>query len=315
MTMFSIQAVEDLEEALRVQFGELPSQTRTEHVDDLIDSHRRGRIQLTPFGATDERKSLIAVQTFALQRDGTSHVYPVAFSREFKSNDGSAIDDRQRQQIVAQLFTKLEEQFNESNAWIAQSMLKRSQRTASAELTEHGFPLLTDLLFMELSFDEQSARCAVDPQELGLTRVAFESNLEDRFARLLETTYVESTDCPELNGRRSGLQALASHKLSGDFSSELWSLFERDGEDIGVLLLSEHGSGVCEIVYLGLAAASRRQGYGSSILDWGLSSAAKNGNESVMLGVDVRNHAAIKMYQQAGFQQFDRRIVHARFRL
>jgi GNAT superfamily N-acetyltransferase len=311
--MYFVSRTTDLHEALLVQFASIPDESRTEHIVDLVESHRVGQLDVCCFAARSRDHELLAVQTLVLQKDGTAHVYPVSFSQPDVLSDRSLEDDL-RSEIVVELFKHIDLRFIESDAWIAQALIPAVHRSECHTLVENGYPHLTDLLFMECPLDEPRPTRTDHLETKGLSRVPYEPELESRFADLLEATYVQSADCPELNGRRTSLQALQSHKLSGKFSPLLWNLFQQDGLDVGVSLLSEHGSGVCEIVYFGLVPTTRRQGLGHIILEWNLDLAADNGNESVMLGVDVRNNGAIKMYSKAGFQEFDRRIVHARFR-
>lgn len=321
--MFSICSAPDLELALHVQFGSMPAESRNEHVADLIDSKRRGRLDLTCFAAMSDDDRLQAVQLFVLQRDGTSHAYPVVFARsDGASSRPLAVADRR--EIVTALFAAIDTRFVESHAWIAQSLLATNRKRARQEFSRHGYGYLTDLVFMELAFDETTRLELSGLEGNRLERLSYDESRKDRFAKLLEASYVDSTDCPELNGRRNGVQALESHKLSGEFSPEHWNLFVLDGQDVGILLQSEHvgsggndhgnGGGVCEVVYLGLIPSARRKGLGRAILDFGLCQAKAAGCESVMLGVDVRNRAAINMYEHVGFAEFDRRVVHARFR-
>jgi ribosomal protein S18 acetylase RimI-like enzyme len=359
--MISIRSAPDLVQALHIQFRELPSNARHDHVHDLIDSARRSRIELSCFAAVCiehgakgrpdntvciehgargrpdktvgiehgargrpdktvcEQERIVAVQSFVLQRDGTSHVYPVVFT-DGESEGTATADGVNRDEVVEGLFNAIDKRFVDSNAWIAQSLLRSVQTNSGQELSQHGYPHLTDLLFMELTLDEDSewsGGVAVDQESfetLQLETVEYSSSRNDRFAKLLDQTYIGSADCPELNGRRSGQHALESHKLSGEFSEDMWQVIVHDQQDVGVILLSEHGAGVCEIVYLALIPSARRKGWGRAMLNWGLERAHQNGNESVMLGVDVRNRPAIQMYEQAGFREFDHRIVHARFR-
>jgi ribosomal protein S18 acetylase RimI-like enzyme len=310
--MFSVCSAPDLVQALHVQFRELDDNSRSEHVNDLLESARRSRVELSCFVALCESETFIAVQSFVLQKDGTAHVYPVVFDEAQLASP--ELEEQDRREIANALFSAIDTCFVESDAWIVQSLLRAEQQQACQELSTHGYPHLTDLMFLELDLDEREPSQRGTLEDYGLDRVEYAPDLNGRFASFLEASYVDSADCPELNGRRTGAQALESHRLSGEFSPSMWQLFTHENRDVGVLLLSEHGSGVCEIVYLALIPSVRRCGWGRAILDWGLQQAKTNGNESVMLGVDVRNRAGLQLYENAGFHQFDHRIVHARFR-
>lgn len=220
------------------------------------------------------------------------------------------------------LLADLRADFDDGNGWIAQSLLPGEKAGDAAILGECGFPELTNLSFM--TRDADHGLPDIPPGDW-----AFEHWTEEnatRFAAAIEKTYDGTRDCHELNGCRTGEQALTSHKLSGVFQPKLWRVYSENGDDVGIALLSPHRNDpdsrslepseqrVWEIVYLGVATSHRNRGLGKRMLADLLQLACDGGADEVMLGVDIRNGPALQLYRAFGFREFDQRAVHARLR-
>ncbi len=129
---------------------------------------------------------------------------------------------------------------------------------------------------------------------------------------MLEATYEDSLDMPELEGIRSLDDIMASHQAGGRFVADRWQVGRLAGEPdaAAVLLLSEiPDRDAWEVAYLGLTPPARRRGLGRVILAHALELAAPF-VPRLELAVDVRNRPATLLYQHAGFVPFDHRAVH-----
>ena len=83
-----------------------------------------------------------------------------------------------------------------------------------------------------------------------------------RFGELLLRTYVDSLDCPQLNGVRQTADVLAGYREQGLFSPERWFFIQHEDHDVGALILTEHAdTGNWELVYMGLVAEARGAGW------------------------------------------------------
>ena len=127
-----------------------------------------------------------------------------------------------------------------------------------------------------------------------------------QWSRLVESTYAETLDVPELNGRRNIDHTLAGYASTIAGIPKTWWLVQCDGKNIGCLLLSPTGDRYCELTYLGLVPAWRGQGISKVIMNFVRDWALKRGIEGINLAVDLRNTPAIRLYQSCGFmtQQF-----------
>jgi RimJ/RimL family protein N-acetyltransferase len=136
---------------------------------------------------------------------------------------------------------------------------------------------------------------------------------EARFAALLQETYRESGDCPELNGLRPIEDVLAAHRAAGRFDPRLWQIAEVGGADAGCVLLSRLADPrVAELSYMGVHPAHRRKGVGTLLLRRALELCRGAQIERVTLVVDDRNAAARAMYARAGWAPYTAREAYVR---
>lgn len=298
-----------LEEALQLQLQALADQERSERIQQLFDSSQRQIVTLDECLVCCEGDRVAGVLLLVSQTDGTIYVWPA------ETLDGLSPDVAT--EIRRRLYEEAARVVDAPEIWIGQSLLEVDQIEQSRELSEHGFPRLTDLIFMNHSVEASTLAdfgritdCALWDSEPFNEPV----NGAD-FARLVELTYESTCDCPELNGTRDGWQSLESHRQAGAYDPECWRLFRHNGRPAGVLLLTGHPpESVWEVVYFGVAPEFRGNGFGRRILEAGIELARENGIQEIVLAVDMRNTPAIRLYGQLKFQQFDRRIVHARLR-
>jgi len=134
---------------------------------------------------------------------------------------------------------------------------------------------------------------------------------EANFLTLLESTFQESLDCPELNNLRSIRDVLDSFLLGRRFSElKNWRVAWEGRRMIGCLILEEHENSVSEIVYMGLAPSARHRGMGKQLVGQAVERALSQGLSGVALAVDMRNVPAIKTYVRCGFRPLRRLKVY-----
>ncbi len=137
----------------------------------------------------------------------------------------------------------------------------------------------------------------------------------ERLGELLLRTYQDSRDCPQLNGVRTSSDVLEGYREQGTFAPERWFIVQREGRDVGTLILTNHEYfGNWELVYMGLVPETRGAGLGRQILDFALWQARLGGAQRLVLAVDEANQYAREMYERAGFVAWDYRTVYARLR-
>lgn len=160
---------------------------------------------------------------------------------------------------------------------------------------------------------------AADRQVFPTTRPSSELTFEpyadaahDRLAKILEFTYLDTLDCPELNGVRSTTDTIAGYRATGEFRPEAWSLVQHQGEDIGCVLVAHHHPWMAELIYMGLVPSARGRGWGKVLTNWALWTAQQLNCAVLSVAVDGRNTPARRAYEQAQFAPFDQRRVMLR---
>ena len=267
-TMDIVPAAHDqVEAALGLLFGRLSAHDRKNSVADVLRALRSGRIARHGLFVALIDGVPIGSVLYLMQHERTAFVWP------------PGVSDRGRGEEVADaLLSRLISEIEQADAWIGQCLIDPVWKWEREKLVRNRFAHLTDLRFMVCPFDEVPpprghASSDQDPLETEI----YQPGVNDtRFARLLEQTYVETRDCPELQGRRTGEQALASHRMSGEFDPSRWTLFRWHGKDAGVLLLNDHPEqNAWEVVYTGVAPNSRGNGIGRRMLAHGLTEAPR----------------------------------------
>lgn len=303
-------AGELLEEALRLQLQAFTADERRERMQQLLDSARDGIVSLENCLVCRRGDRLDGVLLLVSQTDGTIYVWPAETAGGLHPDDDI--------EIRRCLYERARAVVDAPEIWIGQSLLETDQLGQSRELTANGFPHLTDLVFMNHSVKpegDQSDKIASSVPPVWHSEPYDEASNASEFASLVEQTYENTCDCPELNGTRNGWESLDSHRQAGSYNPDRWRLFRHDGKPAGLLLLNEHPpEAVWEIVYFGVAPEFRGKGFGERILKAGIKLAQANGIQETVLAVDIRNLPAIRLYEQLKFLQFDRRLVHARIR-
>jgi ribosomal protein S18 acetylase RimI-like enzyme len=173
-------------------------------------------------------------------------------------------------------------------------------------LRQARFSHIADLLYL-VSVAEQF------PSSAPTTELTFQS-LEDgdsrRLEYIVERTYIDSFDCPALDGARSITDVLEGYRAAGRLRPELWLVVRLNHVDVGCILLADHHPApVWELVYMGVTPQLRGRGLGLEITRYAQWLAARESVERLVLAVDAANEPAIAMYAAAGFIAWDRRSV------
>jgi GNAT superfamily N-acetyltransferase len=293
---------DEYEAALGLLFNQLPSGEQKSSIADVLRALRRGRISQHGLLTARIEGAMVGSALFMLQSDRTAFVWPPAHTAE---DPAPEVDDALLREIVCRI--------EKADAWIGQCLIERDRHEERETLSRNGFKHLTDLRFLVRRLDQPPAHpptWALDGEPL--ETITYEPGINDaRFARLIERTYLETRDCPELEGTRTGEQSLLSHRMSGEFDAARWKLFRWRGQDAGVLLMNDHPEqSSWEVVYLGVAQECRGNALGRRMLAQGLVAARAAQRCSVLLAVDTRNEYAGKVYDDLGFVETDRRAVH-----
>jgi ribosomal protein S18 acetylase RimI-like enzyme len=295
----SLASPEEQSEASALIFAEATETERETQIQEFIktiSSGQKGKNQLL---LAREDGQLLGVGVLIFSDSATACFWP-PFT--------------ERRDCADAILQEMAVRIDRSGISIGQALLDPAQLNLRRLLTRNGFPHLTNLQFMKHPLTSLPQTSSL--QEKQIEPVHFDPlHNRDRFLRMLERTQQESLDCPVLNQVRTADESLESHRSSGDSDQEHWYLFQRAGEDLGVILLAEHQSDQnWEVVYMGVAPEQRGSGLGSDLIRFGLERARAHNQSAVVLAVDHKNSYAIKIYEQLGFVRQNTLSVHARLR-
>ena len=192
---------------------------------------------------------------------------------------------------------------------IAQALIATDSAFDKVLLRSGGFEPLAELLYL-VSLQEDFPDA---PPSGPLRFEPYNADDHDRLVRIIEATYEQTLDCPRLGGVRRIEDVLAGYRCVGSFDPENWLTVRHCGNDVGCLLLADHpGYDNIELLYMGVVASARRNGWGMDITRHAQWIAAEATRQRLVLAVDAANSPAIDMYTTVGFQTWDRRSVYMR---
>jgi ribosomal protein S18 acetylase RimI-like enzyme len=130
-----------------------------------------------------------------------------------------------------------------------------------------------------------------------------------QFGQAIESSYIQTLDCPRLSGLRPMEDVIAGHQASA-FDPSLWFLLTRNGQNAGVLLMSHRReTAALELVYLGLVPSCRQMRLGSQLMKLVLQTAIQLQTAGIILAVDRANTPAVHLYRSLRFAQTAERQV------
>jgi mycothiol synthase len=214
-------------------------------------------------------------------------------------------------QTAYQLASAVATEFDRAQIAMTQTLLSPGDTGHVEVISQIGFRHLADLLYLSWETGQIGVPSA---EESGLDFVSFDPSQPDRLSALVERTYEGSLDCAALNGTRNIRDVIAGYRATGVFHAENWLIAQRDGQDVGVLILADHPQArQWELVYMGLVPEARGCGWGRQIAQYAQLMATRAHVERIVLAVDVVNEPALRLYRAAGFQSWDQRSAYVRF--
>jgi len=192
---------------------------------------------------------------------------------------------------------------------MGQCLLKSPSSNDIAVLRSAGFEYLGNLFYLVcLESDFPKA-----PPETPLVFEPYTAANHARLTAVVSATYHETLDCPRLNGLRGIDDVVAGYRAAGEFDPSRWLIVTHEGRDVGCLLLTDYPDQEnWELMYMGLVAEARGNGWGGHIARYAQWQAGRAGRPRLVLAVDAANRPAIEMYAQANFRAWDHRAVFIR---
>ena len=126
---------------------------------------------------------------------------------------------------------------------------------------------------------------------------------KDQLAKLIAKTYENSLDCPIAARYRPASDSLETHINTGNFMPDWWSVATIDNKPVGCALVNfieEANSG--QLVYLGVVNNRRKLGIANNLIRRSMQILIANSVQYFELSVDAKNHLAIRVYRNIGFQ-------------
>ena len=287
--------------ALRLLFAQFPLEEQPSRLEDALRSSERGTLNLDGLLLAEEGEQPVGAALMMKQKDGIALVWPPVVSCQATDTEN----------VEQTLLARLCERIDESGSTLAQCLLPSDDVIETRLLEGHGFVHAADMYFLARTLkghdlDGEGADERLDHE-------IFSEENANQFASVVERTYVDSLDCPFLNGFRNGRDALASHQLSGQYDPAGWRLYRSGSEVIGLLLLNEHpDQDAVELVYFGIVPEFRGKGLGRRVLADGIRAATLLDRAVMFLAVDCSNTYANALYSELGFTELARRRVMVR---
>lgn len=212
--------------------------------------------------------------------------------------------------LSIELLARLTEALAARGCTLAQSLLISADSAEAEALRGAGFQHLAELTYLVGETLDVGLR-PVDAGPSGERELDFESfepHERMRMADVVERSYVDTLDCPALNGLRTGLEMLDEYEVAGRGGASLWRFVKQAGRDVGCLILAEHAEqDQVELVYMGLVPEARGRSWGALVARESLRIAASLGRARVVLAVDGANSPAVKAYERVGFLPWEQR--------
>lgn len=300
--MYDVRAIrrEEIEQSipLLVEDATLASAGMRSSVEAFLDLAKRERYDLT--------RQMVAVRDGRLRY--TCLFIPASGRTAFVYSSRCSAED-EALTAAAEALRRLRDWAFASDCYLVQVLIEPADEARFSLLQQAGFKHLTDLSYL-MSTSVYTFEESADGEDYAW--LGYSEQNEPLFKEVIQRTYQQSLDCPELQYLREMDDVLASHKSAGEFEPGLWKLLMVEQRPVGVLLLAPMKSGgPMELVYMGLTPEARGKGLGNVLLFEALRATARYGCESMVLAVDVRNRPAFGLYEKMGFREvLQRRVMY-----
>ena len=185
------------------------------------------------------------------------------------------------------------------------AMRDNQQDEAESQLVALGrFEYVSDILYLA----KENCR-SFQPEKLRFLPLSERTDGMTGLARIVQRTYTNTADFPALLNRSSAEEMLRLYQAESPFSDDLWFFVQKDGEDIGALLLSDHSEQL-ELIYMGLIEEYRGENLSCEMVRFTENLARTRARPFLMTAVDKQNIAAVRAYTAQGFRIWDHKSVY-----
>ena len=227
-----------------------------------------------------------------------------------ESDDVRALGDR------AACITAASDHLDPKIVTICQALPEPFEFWAIDAFREAGFTHVGELAYLEVHLQKTPKKRTDEPitWPQGVLVRPIQDDLEpgspdhSRLKQVLDASYHDTKDCPELCGLRNTDDVIQSHLSTGNFDPQGWLLAFKDQEPIGCVLVSMiHENNTAELVYIGIAPSGRGFGLGKSLVRRSIQDFSRLGAAKLVCAVDRRNAPALALYNAFGFSEFSAR--------
>ncbi|MCA8986861.1 MAG: GNAT family N-acetyltransferase [Planctomycetaceae bacterium] len=235
-----------------------------------------------------------------VQPDGAALLWPFGLHPELDTESDQDL-------VVKGLLQALRNSLSRKQVWHFQVSLSEGLEIQARLLLANGFRELGKMQFLQRLCGISAGQ--PENSDVNMQLVPFSQVMDQStFALLIEQTYVDSQDYPELAGYRSGAEAVLSHQTQGTYRPDWWFVVLRDNQPAGVLLFAEHVDfRQIELTYVGVVPAHRNQQLARIAIRRALHQFPPL--TPVFLGVDARNVSAVRLYESLGFEEVMRQRI------
>ena len=288
----------ELEITLQFAFQHLPPNESALRIDAIMQQHHSEQINLAGIFQAKHENTLVGAMYAQRRPDGSVMLWVPVMEEGFP---------------LEPMYESLARFCQSQHAFAAVALADRNQSFDEQVLCSVGqFQFLSDLIHLaaEVAPNESSDK----PYRLQFIPLStYSDNIAERLTRLVKETYRHSLDFPDLMQIAPVEDVLRGYKTGALFRPELWFFLQKEGVDVGVLLLTDVASDQFELTYMGLLESARRQGFSREIVRFAKEITSRENRPLLLTSVDEKNIPACQSYLAHGFQAWDRRKVYARF--
>jgi ribosomal protein S18 acetylase RimI-like enzyme len=266
------------------------------HAETVIPAVRHRRLFV------DNPQSPLLIMMMTVQHDSTAVIWPPYVFGSLQNIEA---------QTVQHMIEAAAEHAKQAGGWVLQSLIEAEDPVPSDILTMGGMEYLTDLNYLRKTLLDYKFDAIEEIPSAQIIKYHPGTN-DTLFIDVIEQSFIDSQDCPEVSHGRTAKAAFQSYRYAGHFSPDNWFVMvDETGVAQGVVLLTEHTEiEQWELIYLGVAVNSRKRGIGKKLMHQALRHVKDRRGQSLILAVDFRNSSALQLYRQAGFELFQRQKLH-----
>jgi GNAT superfamily N-acetyltransferase len=289
----------ELEETLRFAFGHLPENELTIRTNSILEQYHSGMLRLEGIFQAKIHGQRIGVLFSQLRIDQTVLLWvPVM-------RDGFSI---------GLFFEPLQQFCCKNKAMAVLALVDHGQPIDETTLISAGkFELLSDLIYLVFSVATKSEETEIPSELQFLPMSHFADDMFDQMAELVQATYRNTRDFPQLMQIAPVRQVLYTYQAGQIFLPELWFFVRKANRNIGVLLMTDQPEEQIELTYMGLIEEVRGLGFSKEIVRYAKRIAGLRKRLFLLTSVDEQNAPALKTYLSQGFAAWDRKSVYAKF--